>query len=257
MPTETTAFQFTIPLTAEQAQEAVELVNQYDRTLEEDDDLAWGNDDLLEYHRAGRESCLTADVTNKGLLITYDDEADIDIAQAMTESLLDRFDIDKPVVFRYGVTTSRGRESSGGAILAHRDPKQSQFANARDIEDLMNAGVNVQELLADAMRLAKAGMTVPNLYDATLLLRKIAKSKTEDEYRREFSIEKGAETEEEVEEKLDTIHLGGEFHEANTQDLDRYIKLARNRTGIVVEPAPLPDLEDDETDEPDTSGPSM
>lgn len=255
MSTETTAFQFTIPLTAEQAQEAVGLIDQYHENMLEGYELEWGNDGLLECFRNGRESCLTADVIDKGLLITYDDEADLDVAQTMTESLLDRFGIDEPVVFRYGVTTARGRESSGGAILAHRDPTQSQFANARDIEDLMNAGVNVQQLLADALKLAQENKTVPSLREASGLLEKIATRMTENEFRRKKAIENGVESEEDAVQLGNAISFGFEYFEGRTIDADDDIELARKVVGVTAEVSPS--LDEAADDEPEDPAPNM
>lgn len=255
MSTETTAFQFTIPLTAEQAQEAVGLIDQYDRTVGEEDDLDWGNDGLLECFRAGQESCLTASVTRDGLLVTYDDEADLEVAKTMTESLLDRFDIDKPVIFRYGVTTSRGRESSGGTILAHRNPDKSQWSSARDLEDLMKAGVNVEQLLADALKLAQEKKTVPNLREASSLLEEIATRMTEDEDRRERAIEKGEETEEDAARMADLLDISGDYYEARTRDADSDTERARELVGVTAKVTP--NLDEAADDEPEDPAPKM
>jgi hypothetical protein len=255
MSTETTAFQFTIPLTAEQAQEAVGLIDQYDRTVGEEDDLDWGNDSLLECFRAGQKSCLTAAVTSKGLLITYDHEADLEVAQTMTESLLGRFGIDKPVIFRYGKTTSMGRESSGGAILAHRDSSKSQWSSARDLEDLMNAGVDVAKLLSDALWLRGQNKSVPDLRDASSLLERIATRMTEDEFRREKAIEKEVETEEDAAQLGNAISFGFEYFEGRTIDADDDIELARKVVGVTAEVTP--NLDEADEDEPEDPAPNM
>jgi hypothetical protein len=169
----------------------------------------------------------------------------------MTESLLDRFEIDEPVVFRYGLTTSQGRESSGGAILAHRDPSKSQFAGARDLEDLMNAGVNVQQLLADALKLAQEKKTVPNLRDASRALHLLATRMTEDEFRREAAIEKKGVDHEELARQIgDHLHVGGEYYEGRTQEADRHIGIARELVGVSAKVTPNLD------DEPDLPSPT-
>jgi predicted hydrolase (HD superfamily) len=82
-----TTFRFTIPMAHTQAEEAAEMVKWYDRALEEDGELNWGNEGLQECFGLQSESCLTAEVTDKGLQITWDTDADLEVAKTITESL--------------------------------------------------------------------------------------------------------------------------------------------------------------------------
>lgn len=236
-----TTFRFIIPMTHAQAEEAAELVKQYDRALKEGGELTWGNGGLQDCFGLGSASCLTAKVMGEGLQITWDTDADLEVAKTMTESLLDRFDIDEPVVFRYGKATGHGEASSGGTILAHRDPSKSQWSSAHDLEELMMAGLNVDRLLAELRLMARVGEKVINPIAASTVLRAIAERTTETEHRRSKAIKSGAQTEKDVEEVGNAITLGFEYWEERTEAADSDIEIARELLGVEVEVEPIPE----------------